>query len=245
MSDFLLVQLAEHFGRGLKRGELAIGVEDVELAVVLAEGRAGVGAAGVVDGLGVALAFADDQRLQDAEQLVAIGGEVLQNIDRAALVAQDGDQIDGGHLGADELLRRGERAKLVGRIHGGHVEVERQQAAILVALVVGVYGFRRDLRVRELLVDLDVFVPGFDAAVARRVLGEVLMLADADGLRDAIFGDGEVFGGESGNGLAVFVFDDDGFDNQLHFHGERVALRCIGRLVLANLLRARERADQR
>ncbi len=66
----LLVQLAKHFCRGLKRRELAVGVEDVELAVVLAEGGAGVGAAGVVDGLVVSLAFANDQRLKNAEQLL-------------------------------------------------------------------------------------------------------------------------------------------------------------------------------
>ena len=83
-----------------------------------------------------ALAFADDQGLENAEQLVAIGGEVLEDIDRATLVAEDGDQVDGGHLRAEELLGGGERAQLVGRTHGRHVEVEREQAAILVALVV-------------------------------------------------------------------------------------------------------------
>ena len=135
MSDFLLVQLAEHVGRGLQSGELAVGVEDVELAVVLPEGRAGVGAAGVVDGFDRALAFADDHGLQNAEQPVAVGGEVLQHIDRTAVVAQDRDQIGGGHLRADEMLRGAKRAQLVGGLHGGHIEVEREQAAIFVAFV--------------------------------------------------------------------------------------------------------------
>ena len=94
MSDFLLVHLAEHFGRGLQRGELAIGIEDVELAVVLAEGRAGVGAAGVVGGFGGSLALAHDQGLENAEQPVAIGGEVLQDVDDAALVADDRNHVD-------------------------------------------------------------------------------------------------------------------------------------------------------
>ena len=89
----LLVQLAQHLGGGLQRGELAVRVEDVELAVVLAEGRAGIGAAGIVDGFSVALAFADDQRFENAEQPVAIGGEVLQHIDRCRPIAQDGDQV--------------------------------------------------------------------------------------------------------------------------------------------------------
>ena len=104
----LLVQLAQHFGCGLQRRELAIGIEDVELAVILAKRGAGIGAAGVVDGLGGTLAFADDHGLENAEQLVAIGGEVLQNVDGSALVAEDGDQVDGCHLRAQELLRSGQ-----------------------------------------------------------------------------------------------------------------------------------------
>ena len=68
----LLVHVPQHPGRGLQRGELAVGIEDVELAVVLPEGRAGVGAAGVVDAVGGALPFADDHGLQNAQQAIAI-----------------------------------------------------------------------------------------------------------------------------------------------------------------------------
>ena len=57
----LLAQLAQHRRRGLQRGKLPVGVEDVEFAVVLAEGRAGIGGAGVAVGLIEALIFADDQ----------------------------------------------------------------------------------------------------------------------------------------------------------------------------------------
>ncbi len=155
---FLLVQLAQHLGRGLQGGELAIGVEDVELAVVLAECGAGVGAAGIVDGLGGSLAFANDKGFKNAEQLVAIGGEVLQDVDRATLVAQDGYQVDRGQLRANELLRSRERAQLVGRAHRSHVEVERKQPAILIAIVL--HGFRLNLGSRELLVNLDIFAAG-------------------------------------------------------------------------------------
>jgi hypothetical protein len=63
--------------------------------------------------------------------------------------------------------------------------------------------------------------------------GKALVLADADGLRDAIFSDGEVFGGEAGDGVAVLVFDDDGFCDELDFDGEGVALR-VGGLVGAD-----------
>ena len=69
---FLLVELAQHLSRCLQCGELAVGVEDVELAVVLAEGRAGVGGAGIVHFFGGVLALADDHGLENAEQPVAI-----------------------------------------------------------------------------------------------------------------------------------------------------------------------------
>jgi hypothetical protein len=78
----------------LQGRELAVRVEDVELTVVLAKRCSRIGAAGVVDRLDGPLALAHDQRLEDAEQLVAIGGEVLQDVDRAALVAEDCYEID-------------------------------------------------------------------------------------------------------------------------------------------------------
>ncbi len=155
---FLLVQLAEHLGRGLQRGELAVGVEDVELAVVLAEGGARYRRCWRRRSSRRALALADDQGLEDAEQPVAVGGEVLQDVDGAALVAQDGDEIGRGHLRAEEMLGGGERAELVGRPHGGHVEVEGEQAAILIALAS--CGLGRDLRAGEAFVELDVLAAG-------------------------------------------------------------------------------------
>ncbi len=102
-----------------------------------------------------ALAFAHDQGLQDAEQLVAIGGEVLQDVDGTTLVAEDGDQVDSGQLRAQEFLRGRERAQLVGRAHGSHVEVQREQPAILIAIVL--HGFRRNLGAGKSLVDFDLF----------------------------------------------------------------------------------------
>ncbi len=189
----LLVQLAEHFGRGLQGRELAVGVEDVELAVVLAKRGSCIGTAGVVDGLGRPLALANDEGLEDAEQLVAIGGEVLKDVDGTALVAEDGDEIDGCHLRAEKLFGGRKRAELVGRTHGGHVEIESEQAAILVAFAVR--GFGRDLCAGEALVELDLFGAGRCNRQGRCARGEVLVLAKGDCLRCAVLGDGEVLGG--------------------------------------------------
>ena len=233
MRDFFSLQLAEHFGRGLQGGELAIGVEDVELAVVLAKRGAGVGAAGVVDGLGRSLAFADDQGLEDAEQLVAIGGEVLQDVDRAALVAEDGDQIDGGHLRAEEFLCGGERAQLVGRAHGGHVEVKRKQAAILVATAFR--GFGRDLSAGEVLVDFDLFRAGRGgdgtgaSSAARSWCSQKLIVCGAPSSVTV-----KSLAVSPGNEFALLVFDHDRFDHQLRLGGEGVGSRaswrtCSGR----------------
>ena len=63
--------------------------------------------------------------------------------------------------------------------HGGHVEVERQQPAILVSRVPG--GSARDLRSAELVVDVDVFRlgPGGRGAGRRR---QVLMFEETDRL---------------------------------------------------------------
>ena len=121
---FLLIQLPEHPRGRLQRGELAVGIEDVELAVILTEGRAGVGAAGVVDGFGRALALSHDQSLKDAQQAVAIGSEVLQHIDGSARVSHDGNEICGRHLRPDELFGSSQSTQLIGRPHGRHVEVQ-------------------------------------------------------------------------------------------------------------------------
>ena len=239
---FLLVQLAEHLGRGLQRGELAIGVEDVELAVVLAKRGAGVGTACVVDGLGGALAFADNHGLENAEQLVAIGGEVLQDVDGAALVAQDGDQVDGRHLRAQKLLCGRKGAQLVGRPHGSHIKVEREQAAILITAVFGRFG--RELRSGELLVEFDLFRAGRCGCYRRLLGGEILVLAEADRLRSAVLSDGEIFGAESGNEFTLLVFDDNGFDDQLRLGGERIGSRGSGGRVLADLLRSCLSSDE-
>ena len=212
---FLLVQLAQHFGGGLQGGELAIGVEDVELAVVLSKCGARVGAAGIVDGLGGSLAFANDESFKDAEQLVAIGGEVLQDVDRTTLVAQDGYQVDSGQLRANELLCCRERAQLVGRAHRSHVEVKCKQPAILIAIVL--HRFRLNLRARELLINLDIFTARRGGSHRRRVGGQRLVFAEADSLGDAIFGKRKVLGREPRDEFSLLILDHDGFHHQLRF----------------------------
>ena len=77
MQRLLFVQRAQHLDGGLQGGQLAVGIEDVELAVVLAEGRAGVGGAVVAAAFIEALAFAHGQRFDGLEQRVAVVGEVV------------------------------------------------------------------------------------------------------------------------------------------------------------------------
>ena len=67
-------------------------------------------------------------------------------------------------------------------------------------------------------------------------LEELRRRGEANGLRGAVFSEGEVVGGEVGDEVALLVFHHDGFDDQLNFDRESRNVRCIGGLVLANLL---------
>ena len=73
----LLIQIAEHLRGGLNGGKLAVGVEDVEFAIVLAEGGESVRSHVVAVGFLESLAFANDQFLDGLLQQVAVGREVL------------------------------------------------------------------------------------------------------------------------------------------------------------------------
>ena len=137
---FLLAELPQHFGGGLQRGQLPVGVEDVELAVVLTKRRSGVGSAGIVRDSSKSLAFSHDHGFDDAQQPVAVIREILKHVDGAARISQDGNEVRRSHLRPDELLRRGQRAHLVRGRHGGHVEIQRQQAAVLVSEVPRRFG---------------------------------------------------------------------------------------------------------
>ena len=129
---FLFAHLLQHPGRGLQSGELPVGVEDVELAVVLPERCAGVGAAGVIDGIGRPLTFAHNQRFKNAQQPVAVGREILQHVHRSAVESQNRNQVGGGHLLAHKVLGSRKGAHLVLRRHGAHVKVKRQQPVVFV-----------------------------------------------------------------------------------------------------------------
>ena len=65
------------------------------------------------------------------------------------------------------------------------------------------------------------------------------MLAEANGLGYAVFGDGEVFGGEAGDEVSLLVFGDYGFHDQLRFDGESIGRRGGGGGILADLLLSR------
>jgi hypothetical protein len=238
----LLVDLAQHSCRGLQRGELAVCVEDVELAVVLSEGCAGVCAAGIVKGAGQPFSLADNHRRQDAQQPVAIGSEILEDVDRAALVAENGNRIRSGHLRAHKLLRGLKRAHLIGGRQRCHVEVERQQPPVLVALVL--HGLGRNLHVCEAIVDFHVLIRRGHRWQNPGRTGKILVLAVANGLRRAVFGQHEILCGEPVNKVALLVLHLDSFDHQIRIRLKGEALRSNGSLVLAHLLRMRARDNQ-
>ena len=100
---------------------------------------------------------------------------------------------------ADEVLCGADGARLIGRRHGGHVEVERQQAAVGVAEIERTFG--RDLGVGQ--------ARDGRHAVQQRGRGldffELLKLQEGDGLGVAVFGDRKILRGESDDRLAALV----------------------------------------
>ena len=74
--------MPEHLDGGLQRGQLAVGGEDVELAVVLAESRAGVGAASSLESSRQPWSSPTMSLVMASQQLVAIVGEILQDLYR-------------------------------------------------------------------------------------------------------------------------------------------------------------------
>ena len=159
--------------------------------------------------------------------MIAIGGEVLKNVHRAAVVAHDRNQIDRRHLRADEFLGRLKCAQLIGGTHGGHIEVERKQPAIFVAFVVR--WFRARSACAQALVDLDSSSSRLSTEPA------VWQFQRGPGARrnvivcgDVVFGDREVLRSEAANRIALLVFDDDRFDHKLHLDRKSVVVLPIG-----------------
>ena len=97
---------------------------------------------------------------------------------------------------------------------------------------------------RQLLVNLDVFFAAFRRRKRLGSLGQILVLAETDGLRHVVFGHREVFRREAVNGIALLVFDHDRFNDKLHLHRQRVSCPAHRRLVLADLLRSRRRGSE-
>ena len=185
----LLRQRPQHGGRRLQRRQLAVGVQDAELRIVLAEGGADVGV--VRDAVAI-LVVAVDQRLDHVAERAAVGGEVLLHAHGAAAEGHDRHQVRRLHLRVDERLRRGVGTHLIARRHRGQIEVQDQQPAVAVAGV----ARRRDrdlsLRRRRHADRRGEARRGRGGARLGRPIRQTLILDEADRLRLVVFGDDEV-----------------------------------------------------
>ena len=76
----LLVERLQHTDRRLDGGQLPVGIEDVELAIVLPERGARVGGTGVRRVFVEALAFARDNRADYRKQLLAVVGKIRASL---------------------------------------------------------------------------------------------------------------------------------------------------------------------
>jgi hypothetical protein len=134
---------------------LTVGIENIELTVVLAKGGSGVGGAGVAGGTIQTLAFSHDHCSDDAQQAVTIVCEILQHLDRATPIPQHSDQVWRLDLCTDEGLGRVQRTNLLAFTHSGHVEVKGQEATVFIANLAA--GLRRNMRLAQLVKNMDVF----------------------------------------------------------------------------------------
>ncbi len=125
----LLGQALQHVDRGLQRGELTVGVEDVELGVVLSEG----GPLRMIGNAVIVLVVAVNQDADDLAQLFLVVGKVILHRYGAVLERHDRDQIRSRHLRVDELERIGVSADRIGRRHVRPIEVEHDQPLVLIA----------------------------------------------------------------------------------------------------------------
>jgi hypothetical protein len=161
------------------------------------------------------LSLSNEHLVDGLKQRLAVVGEVLFDM-HAVGKRHDGHQVRGRHLRSDELVGGGLRAHLILDWHGTHIEVQDHQAAIAVTQVPGALG--SDLGSHDGLHLGGNRLRGRRGGGSHGRLGSRfhgLVFAETDGLRRAVFGDGEVLGGQAFDGLAVLVFDRDCLDNQL------------------------------
>ena len=191
----LLRQARQHLHGGFERREFAVGVEDVELAIVLRVGSAGIFFALVAGGAVGHAGVPDGESGDDAGEQVAVGGEVLKDAEVGG-VDHDRDHVGRLHLALEELERGLLGAELIRDGHGGLVEEEDEEAAVLILDLAGFGG--RDLHGDGGLGGcgcrrLRVLAPGEDRRGQGGLL-EALVLEDLDLLRLAVLGDAEVGG---------------------------------------------------
>ena len=196
--------------RRLQRGQLSVRVEDVELGIVLPEGGPCISRAVVGIGFVEALPLADDQRLDRLLKLIAVIGEVVEHLDSSPRVTHDRHQIGRGHLRLDELHSCSQRPHLVRHRHRGHVEIKRQEPAILKAHVTR--RFSRNLRLCYRLYR-GRGAPRNQSRRRARGFLQLLKLAELDSVWDPVVGKREIFRGQSVDHLAALVSDGNGFHN--------------------------------
>lgn len=191
--------VAEQVGESLEGGELAVGIEDVELGLVGGEGGTVVLGDGVigrgrkVGELGI---LTGDEAGHGLFEEVAIVGEVGEDLQLVA-EGDHADQVGRRHLLAEELARRVGRAEQVFGLERGHIEEEDDHAAVahglanLFPLGDGAQGHDEGGGVIGIAGGLDPF--------------DIVVVEVRDGLELAVFSEVELRLLETLDGLAVFV----------------------------------------
>ncbi len=221
----LFGQRAEHAHRCFERGQLAVGIEDVEFGVVRRISGAGVFRAVIAGGAGDVGALADGQALDVLGQKVAVVGEVLEDLEVVG-EGHNSHQVRGRHLVLHELQGGVPRPHLVLDGHSRQVEEHHQQAAVPVLDLAGLGG--RDLGADDGFdhVGLQRFGRsggggiGFGRLLRRRGcrgcrIFQLLVFEDLDGLRLAVFRDGEIGRLQAFDRVAILILGRYVDDHQL------------------------------
>ena len=218
----LLGERPQHADRRLQRRELAIGVEDAELGIVLSEGGADI-VRRVGNAVAVQIVARHDSE-DDLVQLRPIVGELLPDAHAAALERHDRDEVLRLHLRGDIAARGGKGAHQIARRQRRLIEVEDDQPPIPVARV-------EALRPRHGAAGAG---DGSGAAAGRHSARGWLLFArtvhslvldERHCLRFAVLGHDEIIRREPFDRLAVAVFDCHCLDDQAGAAAESRLLR--------------------
>ena len=221
INERLLFGIRRQLARGIfQRGQLEVGIEDVELRVVRRERSAVVAfIARCAAQAGKIRAFTDGHAAQRGNQALAIVRKINDGLEFGG-ERHDGDHVRRGHLRLQKFDGGFLRPRLFQRFHRTEIEKQSDESLVLIALRIA-SSLRRDRGARryDRRSGHALFHrprPGSERERSHRLRAQVLALEDGHLLRNAIFQYLKIR-----DQASRFVFHRDVDHNQLRIHGKR------------------------